>query len=252
HLALAHATAGADPAAVLPGCRALADGLGTGVGPLITDPGVAPLVARVLLAAGDRRRAGTVLDAASRLATLNPRVPGWSAGRLHVTGLTTGATAAMRAAAGQFTEAGRHFAAAVALADAALLGLNRGEPEARRWLDEAGRALRAMGATAVLADLLRRGPGDGAATRPDRTGFGWNSLTGAELRVVLLAATGASNKEIARQLWLSPHTVGTHVRHALGKLGLRSRVEMARQAGERGITGAAGVDRKPVLAYETH
>ena len=43
-----------------------------------------------------------------------------------------------------------------------------------------------------------------------------------------------------------------HVRHALGKLGLRSRVEMARQAGERGITAAAGADREPVLAYETH
>ena len=79
---------------------------------------------------------------------------------------------------------------------------------------------------------------------------GWNSLTGAELRVVMLAATGASNKEIARQLWLSPHTVGTHVRHALDKLGLRSRVEMARQAGERGIGPAAGV-RQLVLAFES-
>jgi DNA-binding CsgD family transcriptional regulator len=79
------------------------------------------------------------------------------------------------------------------------------------------------------------GAAPGPAARLHRTVSGWDSLTGAELRVVTLAATGVSNKEIARQLWLSPHTVGTHVRHALEKLGLRSRVEMARQAGARGI-----------------
>jgi DNA-binding CsgD family transcriptional regulator len=73
------------------------------------------------------------------------------------------------------------------------------------------------------------------AQRSRRPAFGWDSLTAAELRVVALVATGATNKEIAGRLWLSPHTVDTHVRHALEKLGLRSRVEMARQAGERGL-----------------
>jgi DNA-binding CsgD family transcriptional regulator len=246
HLGLVRATAS------LPGCRALADTLGAGLGPLVADPGIAPLLARTLLSANDRRRAGIVLDAATRLASLNPRVAGWSAGRLHVTGLTGGDPGAMREAARRFTGVGRHFAAAMALADAALAGSRRGDPNAGPWLDESSRALRAMGATAVVADLSRRGiavTGSGSR-RGDRTAFGWNSLTGAELRVVSLAATGASNKEIARQLWLSPHTVGTHVRHALDKLGLRSRVEMARQAGERGIGPAAGGIRQLTLAYE--
>jgi DNA-binding CsgD family transcriptional regulator len=247
HLGLVRATASPD------GCRALVDALGTGLGPLVTDPGVAPLLARTLLAADDLRRARVVLDAATRLAALNPRVLGWSAGRLHMTGLTGGDPAAMREAARRFTTVGRHFAAAMALADAALAGSGRGDPNAGPWLDESCRALRAMGATAVVADLSRR---DAGVSRPgsrrgDRTAFGWTSLTGAELRVVTLAATGVSNKEIARQLWLSPHTVGTHVRHALDKLGLRSRVEMARQAGERGIGPAAGGTRQLLLAYES-
>jgi DNA-binding CsgD family transcriptional regulator len=246
HLVLVRATAS------LPACRALVDALGSGLGPLVADPGIAPLLARTLLFADDRRRARILLDAAIRLAALNPRVAGWSAGRLHVTGLTGGDPAAMREAARRFTTVGRHFAAAMALADAALAGSRRGDPNAGPWLDESCRALRAMGATAMVADLTRRdaglsGPG---SRRGDRTAFGWNSLTGAELRVVTLAATGASNKEIARQLWLSPHTVGTHVRHALDKLGLRSRVEMARQAGERGIGPAAGGTRQLTLAYE--
>jgi DNA-binding CsgD family transcriptional regulator len=244
HLALVRATAS------LPGCRALVDALGAGLGPLVADPGIAPLLARTLLVADDRRRARIVLDAATRLAALNPRIQGWSAGRLHVTGLVGGDPAAMREAARRFTAVGRHFAAAMALADAALAGSRRGDPNAGPWLDESCRALRAMGATAVVTELSRPGVSAYGSRRGDRTASGWNSLTGAELRVVTLAATGASNKEIARQLWLSPHTVGTHVRHALDKLGLRSRVEMARQAGERGIGPAAGGTRQLTLAYE--
>jgi DNA-binding CsgD family transcriptional regulator len=246
HLALAHATAG------LPGCRAFVDGLGNGLGLLVVDPGIAPLLARTLLCADDRRRTRIVLDAATRLDALNPRVVGWSAARLHVTGLVDEDPAAMREAARRFTGVGRHFAAAMALADAALAGSRRGDPNAGPWLDESCRALRAMGATAVVTDLSERGAtvaGRGSR-RGDRSASGWNSLTGAELRVVTLAATGASNKEIARELWLSPHTVGTHVRHALDKLGLRSRVEMARQAGERGVGPAAGGTRQLTLAYE--
>jgi DNA-binding CsgD family transcriptional regulator len=53
------------------------------------------------------------------------------------------------------------------------------------------------------------------------------------LRVVELAAEGATNKEIAQRLWISPYTVDTHMRHSLGKLGLRSRVALARLAAEQ-------------------
>jgi DNA-binding CsgD family transcriptional regulator len=61
--------------------------------------------------------------------------------------------------------------------------------------------------------------------RPDR---GWPSLTSAELRVVRVVADGSTNREAAAQLYLSPDTVNTHLRHAFAKLGIRSRVELAR------------------------
>ncbi len=42
-----------------------------------------------------------------------------------------------------------------------------------------------------------------------------------------LAAQGLSNREIAERLVLSRHTVVTHVSNVLGKLKLRSRLELA-------------------------
>ncbi len=46
--------------------------------------------------------------------------------------------------------------------------------------------------------------------------------------MVRLIAHGATNREAAERLFLSPHTVNTHLRHAFEKLGVRSRVQLAR------------------------
>ncbi|GGJ28936.1 response regulator transcription factor [Streptomyces brasiliensis] len=50
----------------------------------------------------------------------------------------------------------------------------------------------------------------------------------SELGVVRLIAHGATNRQAAERLFLSPHKVNTHVRHAFEKLGIRSRVQLAR------------------------
>jgi DNA-binding CsgD family transcriptional regulator len=67
-----------------------------------------------------------------------------------------------------------------------------------------------------------------ARSAAQRPAFGWGSLTEAELRVARLAANGLTNRAIADELSLSPHTVESHMRHAFHKLDLRSRVELTR------------------------
>ena len=59
-----------------------------------------------------------------------------------------------------------------------------------------------------------------------RAKTGWGSLTDAELTVVNLIAEGATNRSIAQQLHLSPHTVKTHLRNAFAKLGITSRTQL--------------------------
>lgn len=54
-----------------------------------------------------------------------------------------------------------------------------------------------------------------------------HGLTTREAEVAALAAEGATNAEIASELWISVNTVKTHMGRALAKLGLRSRTELA-------------------------
>jgi pimeloyl-ACP methyl ester carboxylesterase/DNA-binding CsgD family transcriptional regulator len=55
----------------------------------------------------------------------------------------------------------------------------------------------------------------------------WSVLTPSERRIARLAQRGLTNVEIARELRLSPRTVENHLSRAYGKLGVRSRTELA-------------------------
>jgi DNA-binding NarL/FixJ family response regulator len=78
----------------------------------------------------------------------------------------------------------------------------------------AGRAHAELSATGEKA--RRR---DVAATR---------ALTPQELQVALAVGGGATNREAAAQLFLSPRTVEAHLSSAYRKLGARSRTELVR------------------------
>jgi DNA-binding NarL/FixJ family response regulator len=57
-------------------------------------------------------------------------------------------------------------------------------------------------------------------------------LSGREREILFLIARGASNKEIANQLYIAEGTVKNHVTHILGKLGVRDRTQAALKARE--------------------
>ena len=60
-------------------------------------------------------------------------------------------------------------------------------------------------------------------------------LTPREREVLRLLATGASNREIGEQLFISEGTVKNHISNILGRLGLRDRTQAAIWAKERGL-----------------
>jgi DNA-binding NarL/FixJ family response regulator len=61
------------------------------------------------------------------------------------------------------------------------------------------------------------------------------ALTLRELDVLRLLAAGATNREIAKRLYVSEGTARNHVSHILSRLGLRDRTQAARYAHEHGL-----------------
>ncbi|MDO9353645.1 MAG: AAA family ATPase [Solirubrobacteraceae bacterium] len=66
----------------------------------------------------------------------------------------------------------------------------------------------------------------GSRLQRERTG-GAAGLTPAERRVADLAVEGLTNRAIAQTLWITPKTVEMHLGRSYGKLGIRSRRELA-------------------------
>jgi DNA-binding NarL/FixJ family response regulator len=89
-------------------------------------------------------------------------------------------------------------------------------------------------APAVTRRLIERFTTDAPREAPP----GLPNLTSRELQVLHLLARGLSNAEIATEIYLSEHTVKTHVAHILNKLGLRDRVQAVVLAFESGIVHA--------------
>jgi HD-GYP domain-containing protein (c-di-GMP phosphodiesterase class II) len=104
-----------------------------------------------------------------------------------------------------------------------------------RSASEAASELRAevragrLDADAVEAVL--RAAGHGATRRPQRPA----GLTSREVEILRLVARGRLNKEIARQLDISPKTVGNHIEHIYAKIGVSTRAAAGLFATEHGL-----------------
>jgi DNA-binding CsgD family transcriptional regulator len=98
--------------------------------------------------------------------------------------------------------------------------------DARRQLRIAEDMFQVMGAArfAEEAGNELRATGERARTRTPGTEL---DLTPQEARVANLAASGATNNEIAEQLFLSPSTVDYHLGKVFRKLGVTSRTQLA-------------------------
>ncbi|MFC9246753.1 LuxR C-terminal-related transcriptional regulator [Streptomyces sp. NPDC057136] len=104
----------------------------------------------------------------------------------------------------------------------------RRKTEARTQLRDVLETFERLGAVPwadhARAELRAAGEGSVQATETDLAAL----LTPQELQVVRLAATGATNKEIGSQLFLSSKTVGHHLYRAFPKLRVSTRTELAR------------------------
>ena len=171
-------------------------------------------VAAAALAAGGGATPGAARIGVARSALLLARGDASAAAAAAATAREQAADAPLTAARARLAEgraraaAGEREAAVAALRDAEAAFARFG---AGRDRDAAIRALRALGHR---------------VTRPAREGDG--PLTGREHEIAALVAAGRTNREVAEQLVLSPRTVEAHLRSIYGKLGVRSRVELAR------------------------
>jgi DNA-binding NarL/FixJ family response regulator len=107
-------------------------------------------------------------------------------------------------------------------------------------LERAAAAFDSFGSTRQRAkvehELRRLGRRFQSHSRPgDAYADGVASLSGRELEVARLIVDRKTNSQIAAELFLSGKTVETHVRNMFRKLGVSSRVELARtvEASER-------------------
>ena len=92
---------------------------------------------------------------------------------------------------------------------------------------------------------LRTGPQDAMPPVP-----GWADLTDTQRMVAELVVDGLTNRGVGARLFLSPHTVDFHLRQIYRRLGIRSRVELARLAGSPRAKAPPGPAALPTAAAQ--
>jgi DNA-binding CsgD family transcriptional regulator len=193
---------------------------------------LAPNLVRLALALGHQDVAADVAGVVRTGAALAPDVPTVRSLALRCQGLVDGDVEALVDAVAQARQAPHLVEHTGACEDAAkLLADNGRRDESAALLKEALQRYEQAGADAwagrVRAQLRALGIHPGPRGNRPRPMNGWESLTSTEKVVSRLVAEGLTNVAVARQMYISPHTVNTHLRHVFTKLGVPNRVALA-------------------------
>ncbi|GIF23298.1 DNA-binding CsgD family transcriptional regulator [Actinoplanes tereljensis] len=197
-----------------------------------------PLLA-VALRAGNRPLAEQIVETAAISARNNEQVASWVGVAKQSAGVLTRDIGELECAVDVLRTGPRPLLLAGALVDHSdLLVSAQRQGEAVKRLEEAADLYARAGAefdvklaTSALARLGVRRRREIPAQ--NRAVTGWWSLTDSEQTVAELISAGHTNRSAATELGISPNTVNTHLRSVFGKLGVRSRVQLANVVRDR-------------------
>ncbi|MEU6418064.1 helix-turn-helix transcriptional regulator [Streptomyces spiralis] len=206
---------------------------------LAVPPSHWPGIARMALRGEDPSLAQAVSGALHTLAEPDDSQQIIGTVRAHVDGLLHDDRGALEAAVTGYRSTGRRLALAAVCEDLGdRVAASGDSTSAIRYFEEASELASACGALRDHERIMRRLRQFGvrtAAPGHHTTGAaGWESLTESERKLIPLVVEGLTNRAVADRLYVSVHTVNTHMKHIFTKLGINTRVELTRLAIERG------------------
>ncbi|WP_188196905.1 ATP-binding protein [Nonomuraea sp. SYSU D8015] len=198
-----------------------------------------PTYVRLALSVDDRTAAAAALEACRAEAAAEQVPARATAAAAWCTGLYEGDPAPLRSAVDHYRAVGVPVELAGALEDLAVALAEQGDTAESK--EVVGEALDVYGGFGAVWDIrraearlrrygIRRGV---RGARVKRAAHGWDALTPTEHKIALLVAAGRSTSDIAQSMFLTRRTTQTHISRILAKLGIRSRVEIAREAFSR-------------------
>jgi len=191
---------------------------------------------RIAIAADDLALAERVVHMLDLMAA-RARLPSAVGIALHARGLLARDHLLLHQSVHLLRQTPRRVNLARACEDGGALAGEAGEQGGANLLREARELYVEMDARQGIRHVDRRlreaGVRGGSRWRRRTAISGWESLTEAERRVVMLVSNGLTNGQIADRLFLSRRTVESHLAHAYAKLGASTRVQLAAMAADQ-------------------
>ena len=214
---------------------------------LVGEPTASAWLARTALAAGRGELATSVARVADELARDNPGFDAMTVAAAHCGGIVGQDPELLAHAAASHRDPWARASAAEDLGTV-LIAMNNPDG-AVPYLDDALGGYGHASAERDLARIRRRlrklGVRRQHRATAGRPATGWESLTEIEQMTATLVAEGLTNHQVADRMYVSAHTVAFHLKQVFRKLGIGSRVELARIVAASPVGGRAGPRARP-------